>query len=83
MQNVSPKTGNEEAGRDVAEGNTIETHVTVPGIVNVEQKHSSPGELTGIGCRATAGSGDRIQSQRTEVQQHDEPTLLRTGTGSL
>jgi hypothetical protein len=57
MQNVSPKTGNEEAGRDVAEGNTIGTHVVVPGIVNVEQKHSSPEDLSGAGGKGRAGTG--------------------------
>ena len=51
MQNVSPKTGNEEAGRDGAEGNAIKNHVTVPGSVNVEQIISSPEKLSGVGGR--------------------------------
>jgi hypothetical protein len=45
MQNVSPGAGNKGAGRDVAEGK-IGNHVTVTGIVNVEQKISSSGELS-------------------------------------
>lgn len=57
MQNVSPGTENKEAGRDVAEGNRIGIHVTVPGIVNVEQKHSVPGDLSGVGRKAKAGTG--------------------------
>jgi hypothetical protein len=57
MQNVSPGTENKEAGRDVAEGNTIKNHVTVPGVVNVEQKHSAPGDLLSVGWKAKAGTG--------------------------
>lgn len=57
MQNVSPKTENEKAGRDGAEENTIKNHVTVPGIVNVEQKHSTPGNLFRAGWKAKAGTG--------------------------
>ena len=54
MQNVSPGTENEGAGRNVAKGNI---HVTGPGIVNVEQKISSREEHSGIGCKAFAGTG--------------------------
>jgi hypothetical protein len=51
MQNVSPGTENEGAGRNVAKGNT---HVTGSGIVNVEQKISSLEELSDIGCKVIA-----------------------------
>lgn len=54
MQNVSPGTENEGAGRNVAKGNI---HVTGSGIVNVEQKISSREELSCIRCKAFAGTG--------------------------
>lgn len=57
MQNVSPGAGNEEADRDVAAGNTIGIHVTVPGIVNVEQTISSPEYLSGAGGKERAKTG--------------------------
>ena len=57
MQNVSPGTENKESGRDVAEKNTLKNHVTVPGIVNVEQKHFTPGDLLRVGWNAKAGTG--------------------------
>ena len=62
MQNVSPKTGNEEAGRDVAEGYKVGTHVVVPGIVNVEQTISSPEDLSGVERNGWDGTGQREYS---------------------
>jgi hypothetical protein len=59
MQNVSPKMGNEEAGRDVAEGYKIGTHVIVPGIVNVEQTISSPEDPSRVGGNGRDGTGQR------------------------
>ncbi len=56
MQNVSHKTGNEEAGSNMAEGNNIGTHVIGPGIVNVEQKLTSPEDLIG-GSKGRTGTG--------------------------
>jgi hypothetical protein len=57
MQNVSPGTENEGAGRDVAEENNVRTHDIGPGIVNVEQNISSPEDSSGVGCKAGAGTG--------------------------
>jgi hypothetical protein len=53
MQNVSPGMENEGTGRDVTGYN----HVTVPGIVNVEQKISSLKDLSGTGCNGSVGTG--------------------------
>lgn len=53
MQNISPGTGNEGTGRDVAGYN----HITMQGIVNVEQKRSSPAGRSGAGENAKAGTG--------------------------
>jgi hypothetical protein len=57
MQNVSPGTGKEETDRDVAEEYKAKIHVTVTGIVNVEQKHASPEDVFSAGGKGRAGTG--------------------------
>lgn len=56
MQNISPGTGNKEAGRVVAEENTGRTHNTGQGIVNVEQKHLSYEDIPETGVKGMMGT---------------------------
>ena len=56
MQNVSPGTENEGAGRNVAKGNI---HVTGSGIVNVEHNNSTPQHFFNVGCEKPSETGQR------------------------
>ena len=65
MRDVSPEQENEGAGHDVAEGNVIEIHVVVPGIVNVEHITTVP-YSSGSWVRKAAGAGNTGNPVTTE-----------------